>query len=208
MTSGQPTKMTLLYVTNTGHVLAAVTRTNSNGPAPSAADLAGDGVIVQGLVTDSTATPWTTSADAFLVPAKDLSTLDIDVDSTTGPALKNPRSFGVALVAAAAGGNPAPTNPPALNPLNPIGATAASIDATLKLTLTFPTAPATGQYYALVTSQVALPDTIPVVLNSFQGSIPSGGGGTVTQNVAATSGSKYSVLFLVETLAAAVWHTP
>jgi hypothetical protein len=199
--TAQPKTMTALYVTNTGHVLAVLTRTNPGG-TPAAADVAGDGMLVRGLYTLPAATTAAPAPapisfpDMFLVPAADLKTQDVPIDTTSAPALLNPRAFGLAVGSGASGAPPPPQ--PAFEPLGAFTTTVPTIvlTSTGALTLTFGPESAGKPYYAVVVSYEIDPQATPTVLNSFTGAVPSGGGAVALQTNTLVN-PKYSVLLLV-----------
>jgi hypothetical protein len=196
MTGGQPTSMTVVYVANTGHVLAALTQTNDSGTTPAVADVAGDGLLVRGLLDASAASP-SFPPDMFLVPATDLKTQSVAIDTSSAPALVNPRAYGLAVSTGSTSPAP-PGTPPAFEPLTPFPGTAPAIDLKKsgKLTLTLNSAPGGAPYYVLVVSLVTDPQATPAVVNSFTGTLPTSAT-TVTLQTNALVNPQYSVLLLV-----------
>jgi len=216
MTGGQSKQMTVVYVSNTGHALAALTRTDGSGPAPAVADLVGDGLIVRGIVS-ATAVPWLALPDMFLVPAASLALQDVAIDPTTGPSLLTPRNYGLTPVPGTAPASPSPA-PPTLAPLGfyqpppshmptvPLPSTANGLvlasyttAGALSLTLDPSLAALEGlQYYVVVASQVTDPNETPSILDFFQGPI------TVTTPISRQTATPrdplYSVLVLLQTM--------
>jgi hypothetical protein len=189
MTSGQTKKMTALYVKETGHVLAVLTRTDATGGVPTIADFAGVGLFVRGIPAQSTS-PWTGAPGTFLIPTEDLASGDFDIDTNTAAALNNPREFGVVT---SSGG---PASQPTLSSLQSSPLPGCSVSFGL-FTLNFNGAPTNLHYYAMIVSTVSQPDPPPVVQKFLHGPIPAAGSLTIP---AATLSQPYSVLILVETL--------
>jgi hypothetical protein len=211
MTGGQPTTLSALYVANTGHVLAAFTRTDGSNAVPQVADVAGDGLIVRGLVTDDSSAPWKSPPDAFLVPAADLKCANFTIGPTNAAVLREPRAYAVSPPPGAGSGTP-PPGPPALNPLSPFTTAkavsnpsppptlgASDIVVSLykgELILFFGSNWYGNPFYTVVVSQVTAADATPIPLNSFPGTF-SDTNPISLATAANTAGMTYSVLLLV-----------
>jgi hypothetical protein len=78
MTGTPSTKITVVYVATTGHVLAGFTRADVSGPPPKLADLVGDNLVLQMGPSSPTATP-TKPVGRFLIPATELASVDVDL---------------------------------------------------------------------------------------------------------------------------------
>jgi len=194
MSAAPPTKMSVVYVASTGHVVAAVTRSDTTSPSPSVADLVGDGIHLR------MATAPTTSSGpvgTFVIPPSDLASVDVDFDqvgtlpwarainpptasSTPGPAQPGVNSN---LMAFPSAGLPTVNPASAGNPVN--------ISITIPTTVVIPP----GSTYYIVFSQ---PATITGALPKASGALSSSGP-TVVQfpNLTFPSKGDYPVLILV-----------
>jgi hypothetical protein len=85
MTGTTSTKTTVVFVANTGHILASLTKADGGGPTPALADLVGDSLHLQvGWPLTISSLP-ASLVDTFKIPVADLAP-PVDVDPTTlGP---------------------------------------------------------------------------------------------------------------------------
>ncbi len=76
MNGSQPSSMTVVYVKNTGHVVAAVSRNDISGQSPSLAKIVGDVLAVCAPANNATAAP--DIVGSFMIPQGDLLSNDFD----------------------------------------------------------------------------------------------------------------------------------
>jgi hypothetical protein len=209
MTSGQPITMTVLYVANTGHVLAALTRTDGSGAAPSVSDLTGDGLLLRGNINQNTPTLTVfLNPYLFTVSASDMQSLDFQIDPTNTPTFRNPRAFGISPVPGSTPTASPPPPPPTLNLLGPINTQKSSAATTSGFDLAYDVSSGqliihfssnlSGQnlqYYALVVQTVTDPTSTPVIVCTKYGSTSSG---PVSQTL--TQSTQVSLLILVQNM--------
>jgi len=200
MSAIPPTKMTVVYVASTGHIVAAVTRRDTTSPSPSVADLVGDGIHLR------MATAPTTSSGpvgTFVIPPSDLASVDVDFDQVG--TLPWARAINPPTVSSSSGQAqpivnnrlmPFPTSAlPAVSPPKP--GSPVSVTIVIPTTMVIPT----GSTYYIVFSQ---PATMTGAPPTASGPLSSSGTTTVPfPNLTlptTTSGTSYPVLILVPTM--------
>ena len=205
--SGTPsTKVTVVNVTTTGHIVAAASRTNTSGPTPSAQDLVGDGIRFRSAPTASPSSPLFT----FVIPVSELTAaLPVDVDSKT----LGPTSWGKTMNVANSGSSgpilasQSPSvssigSPPVLPPLNmwvptPPSTLLTSKASPLVVTFTSPPAPASLPYYVVVSD----PLTVLGFPATAKGTLPSPGNYTFNLTITNIALLKnYAALVLVQSM--------
>ena len=196
MSGSTPKKVTVVYVATTGHIVAAVTRTDTSGPSPSVADLVGDSLALQMGWTQPT-TPLTIPDGTFLIPATDLALVDVDFG------LVGPNAWGQAMNLTGSSSGPVLTSTPSLLPLTnftslpPPLPTAKSLSTSqVSVTITTSSALSGFSYYIIL----AQPLTVSGFPTTCKGILP-----TTATPVSLTvpnmvPGTSYLVLILVQTL--------
>jgi hypothetical protein len=196
--NGSPsTKMTVLYVAKTGHIVAAVGRTDGSSSSPAVADLVGDGLRLRGAPNIPRATS-PALVGTFILPQGDLTSQDVPFDQV------GPYPWGRAINLAAGSGPSAAGQPVVLSNLTPY-------PTATPPTLPTPasgspwavsiTGPPAGSPYYLVVAQPATMGGAPATASGTLG--PSG---TTTIPLSLlnlptmTSGTVYPVLVLVQTM--------
>jgi hypothetical protein len=198
MSGMSPTKITVVYVATTGHVVAGFTRADVSGSPPKLADLVGDDLVLQMGATPMSPAPTPTKPiGRFLIPATDLALVDVDLP------LQGAALWGQSVQLTGAPGSLVPGQPPALFAPTSFGSSstttpAASVSASHQLTVSFPgsTPAAIGlPYYVLVAQPIT---------GLARGSLAAGAGSStattaVTISVpGSASGTTQLVLVLVQ----------
>jgi hypothetical protein len=81
VSSSNQTQMTVLYITTTGHIVGGLTRTDASAPSPKVADLVGTSLPLRSAPNFQASTGTVmASLGTFVVPAADLSTVDVSLD--------------------------------------------------------------------------------------------------------------------------------
>ena len=155
--SGTPsTKMTVVYVKTTGHIVAAVTRTNASGPSPTKTDLVGDAIRFR-LAPNGAPMPVST----FVIPVDDLDTLDVDAHDVGA----TPLSFAINLAVTPSGSTiGSPQILPTVNPWTgsspstnlTTGASGTPKSSPLVVIIPNPPAPASLPYYVVVSDPLTV----------------------------------------------------
>src|SRR3982751_5650579 len=81
-------KMTVLYINQTKHVLAALTHISDSDATLAADTIAGDGLLIRGFTPG--ANPKVTGNERFVVPPESLNVLNVDLNEAV---FLNPRAF-------------------------------------------------------------------------------------------------------------------
>lgn len=151
MNGSNQTKMTVLYITNTGHIVGGVTRTDSSAPSPKVADLVGSGLTLRSAPNfqAGAALPVAT----FIIPPSDLLTVDVGFDQVGtypwGQAIVQNAATSTAGASVTVNNCQAPATQPIVTSVSSAGRTQ------LTVSLTTPTA---SSYY-IVTAQAAATTT-------------------------------------------------
>lgn len=205
MSAIPPTKMTVVYVASTGHIVAAVTRRDTTSQSPSVADLVGDGLHLRMATSPPPLSSPTSSSPVgtFVIPQSDLASVDVDFDQVGtfpwGRAINPPTVSSSSGQAQPIVNNrlmPFPTSAlPAVSPPKP--GSPVSVTIVIPTTMVIPT----GSTYYIVFSQ---PATMTGAPPTASGPLSSSGTTTVTfPNLTlptTTSGTSYPVLILVPTM--------
>ncbi len=193
MSGSTPKKVTVVYVATTGHIVAAVTRTDTSGPSPSVADLVGDSLALQMGWTQTPATPLTIPDGTFLIPATDLALVEIDFG------LLGSTPWGQAMNLVGASGGPVLGQPPSVLPLTTFVSPPTAVSPSKPLVnVSIPTSTAlSGFSYYIILAQ---PLTVSGFPTTCKGNLP-----TTATPVSLTvpnmvTGTSYLVLVLVQTL--------
>jgi len=190
--SGTPsTKMTVVYVKSTGHIVAAVTRTNASGPSPTKKELVGDGIRFR-LAPNGTPTPVAT----FVIPVDDLDTLDLDAHDVGA----TPLSVAINLAVTPSGSTiGSPQILPTLNPWTGTGSLPSTNLTTkaspLVVNIPNPPAPASLPYYVVVSD----PLTVLGFPATTKGTLAATGNTSFNLTITNLASSKtYAALVLVQ----------
>jgi hypothetical protein len=163
MSTIQTTKMTVLYVASTGHIVSAITRTEASGPSPSIADLVGDNLHLQLGPTTQLTPPIPVST--FFIPATDLKSVDVDFD------ILGPNPWGRVMNLAGTSSSPVLGDPPVLPPLTRLSSTPTASYTAPAVTVNFPSGSASGgSAYYIIVSQ---PFTVTGFPTTAKGTLPA-----------------------------------
>jgi hypothetical protein len=151
MNNSQPNKMTVVYIANTGHIVAGVSRTDSTGASPAVADLIGNTLTIRG-VENNTFAGLSGTIGSFAIPQGDLRSLDVDFD------LVGTYPWGRAInLPIPAPGTSGPGPPVVSSSLNPLAAPSFASGPPPSLNLTIATA---QPFYIVLTQTNAMSGAI------------------------------------------------